>query len=163
MSCGSSGWGIFCGAGFAEGVFGRDVDVETTTLSLMVQIKGIAQHAALSPGAGERLSGVIGEICEQMLLRLGGGLADWVEKGRAEPATGWVTPSFTRGHSHPLPPGAELQGERPIFCGAIGSPRGGPPAGRVPSFSIPYRLIDGLGWLETGYAQAIAMRAGGQW
>jgi len=58
--------------GIAEGVFRQDMDVETTLLSLMVQIKGIAHHAALSPGAGERLSSVIGEICEQVLLRLSG-------------------------------------------------------------------------------------------
>ncbi|HWE84570.1 MAG TPA: TetR/AcrR family transcriptional regulator [Terracidiphilus sp.] len=56
--------------GIAEGVFRRDLDVETAILSLTVQIKGIAHHAALSPGAGERLSSVIGEICEQVLLRL---------------------------------------------------------------------------------------------
>lgn len=56
--------------GISEGVFRSDLKVEATILALMVQIKGIAHHASLSPRGRDDLSTVITEIAAQAVERL---------------------------------------------------------------------------------------------
>lgn len=56
--------------GISQGLFDSKVDSEAVIVSLMVQIKGIAHHASLSPGGGKLLPVVASEIAEQVLLRL---------------------------------------------------------------------------------------------
>jgi AcrR family transcriptional regulator len=56
--------------GIADGSFRNDLDVETTVLALMVQIKGIGHHAAVRKRKPSELQRIIEEIAAQVECRL---------------------------------------------------------------------------------------------
>lgn len=62
--------------GISQGVFRSDMNVEATITSLMVQVKGIAHHASLSPRGRDELPAVISEIADQVTERLTRGKSD---------------------------------------------------------------------------------------
>lgn len=56
--------------GVAEGVFRRKLDCETVALAIMVQCKGVAQHAAMGRRKAKELTALVEEIARQVELRV---------------------------------------------------------------------------------------------
>jgi AcrR family transcriptional regulator len=52
--------------GISEGVFRRDIDIESTAVSLMVQIKGIAHHAAMRKRRPGEIDALVSTIAAQV-------------------------------------------------------------------------------------------------
>ena len=56
--------------GVAEGVFRRKLDCETVALAIMVQCKGVAQHAAMRHRKARELTALVEEIARQVETRV---------------------------------------------------------------------------------------------
>ncbi len=56
--------------GVAEGAFRRKLDCETVALAIMVQCKGVAQHAAMRRRKAKELTALVEEIARQVELRV---------------------------------------------------------------------------------------------
>ncbi len=56
--------------GVAEGVFRRKLDCEIVALAIMVQCKGVAQHAAMRHRKARELTALVEEIARQVETRV---------------------------------------------------------------------------------------------
>ena len=68
--------------GVAEGAFRRKLDCETVALAIMVQCKGVAQHAAMGRRKAKELTALVEEIARQVEMRVVREMADDTKKHR---------------------------------------------------------------------------------